>query len=564
MGISPIACGLGAALVFDEPAGPSAPAAGPFGLTGPAAPVAPLGPVGPVAPVAPFGAAGPWTCHEPDSRSIGHTAETADAEEARGTARAGIGTTTKVTDAIDFSWDALPPVLLEGLAEAIGVEPDHAAQRLAERFGEIPNEQFVRQFATLLVDTLLSQDAPALAAVSEVLGSSTPPRRLADALLGSKKATWTAGYWLRLRGLCVVGSLYGDTVDIWPWVPREVSDPDCIVEPLQETIQSLLSVDEQWVLIDGDDWTWWPTATPISIETGPARLVFGDVGYRIRARCSLVENLRLSASEIVTRLNSINGDATLFAFVDDPSTERIDICCAYTAHSGNEALHRLFASALILMAKASTHVDELARYFEGEPIRVPHPPSGLRGDHDELAEMDVEAVERQRAEPSPFVEALAHLSFEQWPGCALQFSARDPGKLQAELAFKHDIPALPATQLGWELGTSLVQFDGTVAREGLGRGLEGTLQIPNLDLGDPQLEESVAPLLNRIEAYCDTWFAYFGAWSATSDDGRAYDLTFRGYVPAAFNYGDLPGFSAWTMWERNRWLSAWYESQVLA
>ena len=57
--ICPITCGLGAALLFDEPAGPSG-HAGPCGPAGPVAPVAPVGPAGPGAPVGPTG---PWTFH---------------------------------------------------------------------------------------------------------------------------------------------------------------------------------------------------------------------------------------------------------------------------------------------------------------------------------------------------------------------------------------------------------------------------------------------------------------------------------------------------------------------
>jgi len=188
----------------------------------------------------------------------------------------------------------------------------------------------------------------------------------------------------------------------------------------------------------------------------PAAHVYGNVSYRITARCSLVEDLQLDDTDRLAYLAVANERATMFAYVHNPDLRTIDACCAFTAHAGNESLLRVFSGAVVLIANLARRINEVAAHFGGSAVRVPHPISGVREDDDELAYFGENVIVPRGNDLSPFADDTSDIDFTTFPGCAYQTGSDGVGAAQAELAFYHNVPALLARNLGWPLGTSLV------------------------------------------------------------------------------------------------------------
>jgi hypothetical protein len=463
----------------------------------------------------------------------------------------------------EFFWDALAPGLLRQMAWQLGLDMDHPADAIEGNFGDSPSSELVRATANALVDRWLMEDSDALEAVQSACGY---PAQAEDDLPGfaariasSDAACEVAAYWLFLRGLRPSGSVYADLER--PWDVAEAPEPiDYSVARLQEELRARLMVDDEWVVVEGVDWTWWPTAAPIRISVGPPKLIYGDVTYRITARCPLVENLDLDDSDRMARLALMNREASLFALVRGPDSGTIDAVCAFSAHAGNETAWVPFSAALVLMANFGRSVNQLADRFSGSPVSVPHPISGLRSEADELAYF-VQDVILPDDEQGRFADDASAVDFRQWPGCALQL-VDDHSRLgQAELAFYNDLPVISARSLGWTLGTSLVQVDGEAHHPELGHGMLGTLSLPDLEPFPPHFAAIAAELMNEREASEETGFAFMGAWWAERREGAEsrYDLKFSQFVPSYFYDPGLASWVAWNLTLRNWWLAEWCE-----
>lgn len=493
-----------------------------------------------------------------------------EAERARAEAERLESSATAV--AYGFVWQALPAPVLQGAAHLIrgGDEPvqnhPQAAAVLAEKFGTGPTADMVRMCGQVLVDHWLLHDTRAMSEVTDALEHPTDPAvnsiAFAQELTRSADACEAAAHWLFLRGLQPLGCPYDDLSRAWR--PDEPLLIDYSPTAFQERLRSLLQVDDEWVVIEGDSWTWWPTATPISVTVGPARVVYGDVSYRVRARCELLNDVVLEEAELLDRLSIVNEGATLFAVVHNEEHGSIEATCAFTLHAGNESLGQLFSAALVLLAGLTREVEAIAEYFGGNPVRVPHPLSGLREDADEMADYVDLVVIPSGADPSLFAADASKVDFTALHGCVYQGPNDKEGSAQAEFTFYHNLPACLVGELEWTLGTSLVKVDGAGTHPELGNGLEVRLSVPDLEPFPPHFAAVAAQLLNRLEADEETGVTFLGAWWARrrEDDARRYDLQFSQFLPSAFYQPGLTGTVAWTMAERNRWLHDWREEVV--
>jgi len=462
----------------------------------------------------------------------------------------------------DFSWEALPPSVLAAIASKFKLDTDDSAESLLERVGAMPTPEVVRDCAAELVDRWLLEVPTALEAVKSACGyeglAARDPSGFAAQLASSRRACESAAYWLFLRGLRPVGDVYAGLERPW----ETVAAPESVnfsVDRLQEELRTRLMVDDEWVVIDGSEWTWWPTAAPIRISVGPPQVVCGDITYRVTARCPLVEGVALDDLDRMERLDLWNRDASFFALVHDEDSATIDAVCAFSAHSGNEAIWKLFSAALVLMANFGMAVGPLADEFAGRPVQVPHPISGLRSDADELAANIIRDIVLPKEDRGRFAGDASSIDFQQWPGCALQVPDDQPRIGQAELAFYHDVPAIQVKQLEWPLGTSLVQVDGDADHPLLGNGMMATLSVPDLESFPPHLVAFATEMLNATEALEATGFAFMGAWWAERREGDegCYDLKFSQFIPSCFYDHGVAEWVAWNLTLRNWWLAEW-------
>ena len=467
-----------------------------------------------------------------------------------------------MTESYQFSWEALPPGLLRQIAWQLGLDMDHPAKAIEARYGNEPTAEMVGKCANALVDRWLLDDIEPLDEVKSACGYLAETDKdlpeFATHIASSEYACEVAAYWLFLRGLQPEGSVFADMEP--PWDTCEA--PQAInysVAKLQEELRARLMVDEEWIVIEGADWTWWPTAAPIQISVGPPKVVLGDVTYRVTARCPLVENVDLDDVDRIARLNLWNSEASLFALVYEPDTSTIDAVCSFSAHAGNETIWVPFSAALVLMANYGRAVEPLADEFSGRPMRAPHPISGVRTDADELAYF-VQNVPPSDDHQGRFAEDASSVNFRQWPGYVHQAPNDHPGGSQAELAFYYDVPAMATNKLGWLLGTSLIQLDGNTDHPALGNGMTIRLSIPDLEPFPPHFAAIAAETMNAREACEPTGFSFMGAWWAErregSDESR-YDLRFSQFVPSYFYDPGVATWAAWNMTLRNWWLAEW-------
>ncbi len=462
-----------------------------------------------------------------------------------------------VTIDYEFSWAELPQRLLEGVEELIRSDANDPVAAIEERFGPVPSEDFVSTCAAPIVKDWLLFQSGFLEEIKDICIYedlvNLDPAAFAAVLAGNAQACFEISQQLYIEGLVAVGSPFDGLHRPWHSEPVPEYDDDWIRSQMESLRQQLL-VDDEWITIDGPNWSWWPTGAPIHFHAGPARLVDGDVMFRVTARCPLVSDISLEGADLFSLLSDWNQEASTFSLLYNAEANSVDAVCAFTAHEDNQPMWKIFSAAAVLIACLSRVRESMAEKFMGRAVDVPHPMSGLRGDFDDLTNF-VGDVIIPRGDDEQFAASAFEIDFRQWPGCSLQVEDKTATMAQAELSLLHNLPAVITNRVGGPLGTSLVQVLGDERHPAYGRGLSIGLSIPDLPGLPSNAPLFLANTLNAMEFSEDTGFAFMGSWWAQpSDRVGDYDLFFRQFVPSAFYADGIADWAAWTVTLRNWWL----------
>ena len=375
-----------------------------------------------------------------------------------------------------FSWENLPPHVLNAVCSALGLKTDNPSESLRAAYGARPKTEFVRDAWSVLRDHWLAEDAASRAVVIQELRSA----RLgaADAPVGTQEEQMdylrSCHNQLSLREIALSQFLAVGEPSSKPGSPQEPhpSSPQTRRHPRQplriptlhtgqrrrslgertrtptppltwrplllDDVFTAMSIDAQWSQREARGFEWWACRLRQRVWADPVRQSRGDVITRFHAETDYIKDVP-DQNQTYEVLAAVNGLADLSTFYFDPAEGVIRSHAAMYFHPEIRWMEQLLKTAVALQdADAHASAQQLAKILGGVPAISQHPTSGERPDLDDM--LNIAASMQIDAQPSPFTAEVFEWVVAKLGPPAVRATGGVAG-LEAEWPFFEAVPA---------------------------------------------------------------------------------------------------------------------------